>query len=200
MSSQYPKDEFDVAGEDMPIGVHRPQPSKWKNVWPFLVIIVVVPLLAWGASALLVKRGVVPTPQSAGSAVVAGQSGQQAAESDMPQSAPQTQDAPAAEETPAEPEKPEQAEEPVNHQARIAVLNGTGVSGLAAEKVTTLTNAGFTGASAANADGWQTAQTTVYYAQASLEATAKAVASELGISHVEESSNIGDTDIVVILR
>ena len=73
MSSQYPRDEFDRAGEDMPVGMHRPKPSKWKNVWPFLVILVIVPALGWVAATALYRQqatnvSVQPVPATSSSA------------------------------------------------------------------------------------------------------------------------------------
>ena len=41
----------------MPVGSHRRPPSKWRPVLPFLIILAVVPLLAWGFSALLQRGG-----------------------------------------------------------------------------------------------------------------------------------------------
>lgn len=205
MSSQYPKDEFDRAGEDMPIGVHRQEPSKWKNVWPFLVILVVVPLLAWGATTLLTQRNATNTAsQSASSTVTQNQS-----QSDRQQSEEKAQS--AAEENqvaPAVPEPAPQAETPqepsqsetVSYNAAISVLNGTGTSGWAAENVATLANAGFAGATAANASGWETEISTVYYEDPQMAGTAQAVAQTLGINNVQQTTGLGNPDVVVILR
>ena len=40
----------------MPVGMHRPKPSKWKNVWPFLAILVIVPALGWVAATALYRQ------------------------------------------------------------------------------------------------------------------------------------------------
>ena len=40
----------------MPVGMHRPKPSKWKNVWPFLAILVIVPALGWAAATALSRQ------------------------------------------------------------------------------------------------------------------------------------------------
>ncbi|PKY66020.1 LytR family transcriptional regulator [Schaalia turicensis] len=200
MSSVNPRDEFDVAGEDMPVGMHRPQPSKWKSVWPFLVILIIVPLLAWGASSLLTNR-----PTSSNTTVApTGQSEAQSAQStpETTQSAPAEQAESAQSEPVTEPEStPTPANEPiVDTNVKISVLNGTGRNGLAARTAEELTAAGFAGATTGNATGWTTEDSTVYYQDPNLEASARAVGEAVGITNVQQSNNIGDSDIVVLLR
>ena len=107
----------------MPVGMHRPKPSKWKNVWPFLAILVIVPALGWAAATALSRQ-----------------------------------------------------------QAQI------------------LNQAGYAGTSAANADGWATQTSTVFYEDPRMEGTAKDVAAKLGISNVRQESGLGDPDIIVVLR
>ncbi|MDY6213568.1 MAG: LytR C-terminal domain-containing protein [Schaalia hyovaginalis] len=198
MSSKYPRDEFDIAGEDMPVGMHRPQASRWKNVWPFLVILVIVPLLAWGASTLLMNRQsgtVVSTPQS----VPASRSAQ-SAQSAQSASSGQSEARVPEETQSSKPTAPEKTEPLIDYNVKISVLNGTGTQGLAAEKVSELAAAGFPGATAANADGWVTQASTVYYEDPALEASAQAIGEALGIANVQVTTGIGDPDVVVILR
>lgn len=200
MSSQYPKDEFDHAGEDMPIGMHRPQPSKWRAVWPFLVILIVVPLLGWGVSQLLTSRGILSTNDVTTQSVSTQQSAAQSATGETPAATEQSTSAAqsSAEEAPAE-ETPAEETEPVRYGARIAVLNGAGIQGYASEQAGILAAEGFQGTSAANADGWTSEVSTVYYEDPALESTAREVARILGIDAVENSATYED-DIVVVLR
>ena len=207
MSSQYPKDEFDRAGEDMPVGMHRPQPSKWKAVIPFLLILVLVPLLGWGANHLLTSRGVVSgsesdpatsqSSQPASGAQSTGPSGDVAA-------SPQPSESATPETTPTEASTPEASPTPTptaDHNVVISVLNGTGTSGLAAQKVSLLNEAGFAGTSAANATGWSTTVSTVYYGDPDLEVTAQAIAQTLGISNIAvNTTDLGNADVVVVLK
>lgn len=201
MSSTYPKDEFDLAADDMPVGMHRPEPSRWRHVMPFLVILVAVPVLAWSLSQLL--TGSVTQGQSSASNTVnapqSAQSVQSAPQSDqVAQSAPQSE--PAAQSEVPQSDAHSQASQ-VNYNVRIDVLNGTGQQGLAAEKAAQLNEAGFNGTNAANAAGWTTAASTVYYGDAQVEATARAVAEKLGISNVAlNAEDIGEADIVVVLK
>lgn len=203
MSTQYPKDEFDVAGEDMPVGMHRPQPSRWRHVIPFLLVLVIAPLLGWGASHLLTSRGTAPDQSSAFSsqsgAAKDGQSGAQANASaqEAPSAAPEGgQSDPAA----ANPDQSASASGGERLDAKVSVLNGTGQDGWAAENSSKLTNAGFTNVSAANADAWEAETSTVYYRDASLEASARKAAEAVGITEVVESSEVGDADIVILLK
>lgn len=206
MTSKYPKDEFDLAGDDMPVGMHRPEPSRWRNVIPFLVILVAVPLLAWSFSNLLISS--TPTASQSGSDATIS------AQSDAVQSAPQSgavpEPAPAPEPAP-EPEpqpsadhaqsEPESLAAQVNHNASIAVLNGTGIDGLAGRKVEELQAAGFPGASAANADGWITEVSTIYYRDPQVEVTAREIGRMLGVENFKADPELdSNADIVVVLK
>ena len=173
MSSQYPRDEFDRAGEDMPVGMHRPKPSRWKNVWPFLAILVIVPALGWAAATAL-SRQQTTTPATNAPTVAAT--------------------------TPSASASPSAASAEPDHGAVIQVLNGTGTQGYAGQQAQILNQAGYAGTSAANADGWTTQTSTVFYEDPRMEGTAKDIASKLGISSVRQESGLGDPDIVVILR
>ena len=77
------------------------------------------------------------------------------------------------------------------------VLGDIAVTGQQAQ---ILNQAGYAGTSAANADGWTTQTSTVFYEDPRMEGTAKDIAAKLGISNVRQESGLGDPDIVVILR
>ena len=206
MSSQYPKDEFDRAGEDMPVGMHRPQPSKWKSVLPFLLVLLLAIVLGWGASHFLTSRGVIT--QESGD-VQTSQSGP--AQSGGASGEPSTEPAQSGEATaePEETESPEPAPSEsetavpeVDHGVTIAVLIATSTQGYAAQQAALLNEAGFAGTSAGNATGWATTVSSVYYADPDLQPTAEEVARVLGISAVQttEIGNLGGSDVVVVLR
>ncbi|MCD4557725.1 LytR C-terminal domain-containing protein [Schaalia sp. lx-100] len=212
MSSQYPKDEFDYAGEDMPVGIHRPRPSKWRSVWPFLAILVLAPLLGWGVSTLLTSRGVIAQNNGTTATVeqpVQTQSAQSTQTSQTAQSANAAQSAQSAQSVasraetqqsePASGSQSASAPAPIRKDARISVLNGTGRNGLAAAKAEQLRGEGFTNTSAGNADNWAATVTTVYYKDSAMESTAREIANVLGITEVH-AGNIGEPDIAVLLR
>ena len=195
VTSQYPKDEFDRAGEDMPQGMHLQQPSRWKSVWPFLAVLVIVPAAAWGISHILISGGSQPKATTSVTATASA-----SASATTPSASPSSEatSSPSASATTIETPSPSPTI-PVRHSAKISVLNGTGTQGLAAQKVSALANAGFDGASAANARGWDTEVTTVYYEDPNLKATAEEVANVLGISRVVQTQT-GDPDVVVVLK
>ena len=163
--------------------MHRPKPSRWKNVWPFLAILVIVPALGWAAATAL-SRQQATTPSSSAS----------------PSAAPTTDATAPAEPTPSASSSSSSASAEPDHGAVIQVLNGTGTQGYAGQQAQILNQAGYAGTSAANADGWTTQTSTVFYEDPRMEGTAKDIASKLGISSVRQESGLGDPDIVVILR
>lgn len=201
MSSNYPEDEFDRPDPDAPVGVHRRPPSKWRPVIPFLIILVCVPLLAWAFSSFLM-RDTTPTAEPQSTPVVA-----------PPQSEPQS----AEPVTPVVPETPQSAnviappgqensnaENPgdneIDYGAEVAVLNNSGVDGLAGESAELLEGHGFTHVFAENAQEWTTEVNTVYYADPAMENTAKRVAELLGIDAVEHyEAASADGAVVVII-
>ena len=169
----------------MPVGMHRPKPSTWKNVWPFLAILVIVPALGWAAATALsrqqdttVKVTPGPTASSSAAAPSAAQSGT----------------------TPSPSPSSSAVSSQPDHGAVIQVLNGTETQGYAAAQASILNQAGYAGTSAANADGWATQTSAVFYEDPSMEATARDIASKLGISAVRQQSGLGDPDVVVVLR
>ena len=176
----------------MPVGMHRPKPSKWKNVWPFLAILVIVPALGWAAATALSRQQTTvsnaPSPAATTPSAAA------------PSASPTAEATASAEPTPsASSSSPSASSEP-DHGAVIQVLNGTGTQGFAGQQAQILNQAGYAGTSAANADGWATQASTVFYEDLRMEGTAKDVAAKLGISNVRQESGLGDPDIVVILR
>ena len=192
MSETYPRDDFDGVPEGNPVGVHRRTRNPWAPVVPFLLVLVLVPLLAWGV-ATLIQRNVPeaevgaaqsqsqPQSQQAQSTVDQAQSDVVSPDSNVPTAAP---DDPSA--TPDEPAGTTEPEGTVDFAAAVTVLNGTTISGYAAEFAGHVTNAGFTNVSATNASTWPTDQNTVFYPSAELRATAEAVAAAAGIANVVE--------------
>ena len=180
----------------MPVGMHRPKPSKWKNVWPFLAILVIVPALGWAAATALSRQQTTvsnaPSPAATTPSAAA------------PSAAPTAEATASAEPMPSasssSPSASPSASSEPDHGAAIQVLNGTGTHGYAGQQAQILNQAGYAGTSAANADGWATQTSAVFYEDPRMEGTAKDVAAKLGISNVRQESGLGAPDIVVILR
>ena len=194
---QFPDDEFDAADADgpAPVGVHRAQVPAWRSWIPLLVVLIVVPLVAWGAVALL-KHGAAQTSGGSGN----GSTGTGAAPAPDTPAASEGGSTPGGDDTP-EPDSSGSAD----LTAGITVHNGTDVTGLAGRAGGKFENVGFT--SVVVADGVYTetdpATTTIFYAAPEDAATAKAVADALGVSNVVESAEATGSDsgpITVILR
>ncbi len=212
MSSQYPEDEFDYLPEDSPVGVHRKPRSAWHAVLPFLVALVVVPLLAWAATALIRSRVsdeeliVAPPSQSE---VIDEQSGEQSAPppadlepDDTPTAAPEDPLDPGGEDTGTD--NPPSTDTPVaeiQYGFEIAVLNASGIEGHAGRTAGTLNEAGFTNTWTGNAENSATQVNTVFYPNAELRPTAEKIGQLLGIENlVEDSVASGENSIAVLLR
>ena len=82
----------------------------------------------------------------------------------------------------------------------VVVYNSTSVSGLAAKGAAALTKAGFTKVTSGNYTGGTLPTSTVFYATANLEGTAKAAASALKITTVTLSPAKAGKTIAVVLE
>lgn len=187
---QFPDDEFDATDDDgpVPVGVHRAQVPAWRSWIPLLAVIVIVPLLAWGAVALL------------GSGNSARKGGTTAGSTE----AAPTAEAPTVGATPTQGAGPTQEPpDDADLTLGITVHNGTTVTGLAGRTRDRLENAGFTAVSVPGGvyDSDEPASTTVFYASEEQAATARMVAQTLGVDAVVESpEEAASNPIVVVLR
>ena len=188
---QYPPDEFDAAPDpDAPRGVHRAPRSAWSRWWPFVAVVVIVPLLAWGTVTLLAQRGQLPD-------LPAGLGGSSAAPSDQPSDTPTATEAAPTSAAPA----PTTAAAPAPLLGTpVSVLNGAGISGLAKKVGDQLTAAGFTAVTAGNAAAGTPTVSTVFYGSDNLAATAQLVASTIKVSTVVKSAIEAPAGITVVLR
>jgi hypothetical protein len=188
----YPDDEFDAPGSpDGPRGVHRAPRSAWRRWWPFLAVLVIVPVLAYGGVWLAARNGVVVP----GASLVGGTSPSTSADTTPEASAAGTDAASSGAAAPAETPA---APAPVL-TSPVKVVNAAGVSGLAASASTKLKAAGFTAVSVANGSKGKLTASTVYYAKADLAVTAQQVTSTLGLTAVQESATEAGGSITVVL-
>jgi hypothetical protein len=181
----YPEDEFDVpSNPDVPRGVHRAPRSAWSRWWPFLVVLVLTPVLAFAAVNYMARDGNLPS--------LPGTS-----------QTPDAQDPPPETEgeTPTEPEAPP-VEEPVAPTPKmdtpVVVLNAASIGGLAKTQAAKLTTAGFTAVTTGNIEA-KTADSVVYYATEDQSATAQLVADTLGLGAPSLSPADAGTGISVVL-
>lgn len=209
MSSTYPIDEFENPDIDSPVGAHRRPPSRWRPVLPFLLILLLVPLLAWGFTVFLQRGGsglVEGLTGQSGLGAQSSQSGQSGLGQELQsQDDPQSDPASTPEETPSEQpeESPEPTETPtvdtIDYDIAVEVLNETFIQGYAAEVAGYLTADGFTSVTAGNTSGWLATVNTVYYSEESEEAAARRIAELAGIDAVELNTNATEGVGIVVL-
>ena len=170
MSDQYPPDEFDeIAKRGGPVGVHR-APRPW---WTKLVAPVLVFLIA-GAAAYLIASYLwnreVETPEDP-TPTISETVETTITASPTPTSSPSITPSPTPSQT-------------VEFGAKVAVLNGAGIPGLAASQQAKLADAGFGSVTAGNLSGTKPSTNVVVYASDEFKATATEVAKQLGIETI----------------
>lgn len=208
----YPEDEFDVSdGQGIRPGTHRAHEPGWRKVVPYLVTVIVAVALAFGFLWILPKLAPgVPDLTPGGSTPSVSQSGD-AASVEPSESASVTPSAEPTAETSEEPSveptvipEPTETEEPVQEidtSIAVRVVNGSGISGLAASVAGDLEDAGWTSVSAANLESTRPAANVVYYQQEQYRLAAESIAQQIGISDVVEVSELsGPVSVVLVTR
>ncbi len=192
--SSYPQDEFDSAAiERGPVGVHRKRKSiVMAVVTPILVFIgagalaygVVVYMWNQGGGSGLPPLGNLAVPTITKTAVV-GPTGDLSTVSASPSAS--TSPTPTA------------TAEPVHFDAKVVVLNGARIAGLAGKNADKLKAGGFTAATAGNISKNLPAANTVRYSDPLYETTAQKVGALLGIATVEQGvTPEGDISVILV--
>lgn len=190
----YPPDEFDASpGPDSPRGVHRAPRTAWSRWWPFVAVVVIVPLVAWGAVTYLAGRGQLPDIPGVASTASSQGPDQTPTDSAQPSGSVTAATPPAQSTTPAPPPATDLA-------TSVSVLNGSKINGLAKKVADQLTAAGFTKVTTGNTSAATPTASTVLYGNASLKATAELVAKTIKVAAVEQSSAAAPNGITVVLR
>ena len=195
---QFPPDEFDAPAQPgQSVGIHRMRRSTWSRLWPYLVVVLVCGLLAYGAVTWFASRTPHTTePPVAGSPSATSSAPSKTPAKDSPKpgkdSPKPSKDAttPADEETTPDedattPEDEPTATEPataeLNRAVQIRVLNATRTQGLAASGVNKLRATGWNSAVAANYTGGAINTTAVWYKGEQFAAEAAQIAADLGV-------------------
>lgn len=184
--THYAEDEFDVPNPEAARGVHRAPRSAWSRWWPFVAVLVVAPLVAYGLVTLAANQGDLPTSGSSQGTDPSASDGATAPADGATDGTGET--------APAEPEAPA-----VNMAASIEVLNAAKISGLAGDQAKKLTDAGFTAVTTGNFTGTAPADSVIYYASEDLAPTAQLVATTLGVPTATLSAADAGTGISVVL-
>lgn len=196
----FPEDEFDVLGADrVPRGVHRTPLPRWRSLLPFIVVLLLAPVLAYVGVSYLAGQG------SSSADIVATASAEPTEPSAEETPEPEetaveetpVEEAPTPEPTPEETPTPEPTD--LARDSAVFLLNGTGVTGLAAEAASLLEADGFSSVSASNYSRSAPSVSTVYYNNADLLPTAEQVGAVLGIGNLVELASATDS-IAVVLR
>jgi hypothetical protein len=192
----YPDDEFDAPPDPTaPRGVHRAPRSAWSRWWPFLAVLVIAPLLAYGIVTFASRdtstggdatagTTATSTPTSTATAATSDKPSDEAEESEEPEEPADEETTPAAE---------------VDLTTPVTVYNAAGIQGLAGAGAGELTEAGFSSVVADNFGGTAPETSTVYYATEDQVATAELVASTLGVTTVTLDPAQAGTGIAVVL-
>ncbi|GAB2690102.1 LytR C-terminal domain-containing protein [Thalassiella azotivora] len=186
----YPPDEFDrVQGPPARRGAHRGRPSPVLAALPVVAVLAVVGGVAWGFSTLLGDGRV----ESAISAPAGDETVAPAPQDPATEPAPGTDPGTVAPEPTVEPTPTAT----VDRDVTFRVLNSTTVGGLAARGAQALEDAGWT---VSGTDNYRAGEmdTTVFYNDPGLEATAAAIAEDLGGALTTLDPNLED-DLSVIL-
>ena len=198
---EYPEDEFDAADDEgpVPVGVHRAPVPGWRSWVPLLAVLIIVPLLAWGAVQLLGRHGARPAAEATAAAPASG-GGAGAPASGS--GAPTTEQAPTGQ---APTDEAESTATPTNADLTtgVTIHNGSEVNGLGARTGDRLRNVGYTNIDVQQGiyDNESPTATTIFYAGSDAEATARAIGQTLGITNIVESETEAQSNpVVVILR
>ncbi len=160
--NEYPADEFDELAATRTVrGAHRRKESNAKWWIALVAVLVLAPLIGWGAVQWAGSSGS-PLPKIPGVTATAGHS-------------------PTATNSPETPSPTETPTEPANYDLPVEILNSSDVEGYAAVNQGILWDAGFTDVTTGNYWGEESALTQVFYPDESFAATANEVARVLGI-------------------
>lgn len=208
MSNQrypYDEDEFDRLGADrVPVGVHRRPVRWWRRVLPFVVVLIVAPILAFAVVQFWSQGTPQAGPAESTEATVTaeespGESAAGAPESQSPSTEAEEPSStePTASPTPTEEEStaPE-----LNYDLGVWVLNGAGVTNLAGETAAELESAGWANVTAANYSSELPTSSAIYYTNSEMADEAEAIGEALGISALHENPDAATNGVVIVLR
>ena len=192
-SYPYPPDEFDAAARaGGPRGVHRAPRSRWSRWWPFVVVLLVFPALAYAGVTILSDWDGLSSLGDDDGGTSAQEPVDETPTDETPTDEPET---PEPTETTPEPPPPP----PADPTRPVDVYNATTRSGLAGNASDRLEAVGFADVSALNWGGEEPAASIVYYPTAADITTAQLVAQTLGVTQVVESATEAADGIIVVV-
>jgi len=196
-------DEFENASNG-PVGLHRGKKSALARLYPYLAAAIVTVLLAlcvWGIWSGEMKTlfSSHSNSTSTSSSSTTSSSTNSASSSSSTSTTSGTTASGQSSNTSSAAQSSSASTASINYSAQIIVYNDNGISGFAGNKASILKSAGYTNVSAENYPDQPRPETNaIWYTGASNAATAKAIASQLGISTVIQQSTSLAATIEVI--
>lgn len=212
--TQYPEDEFDRIGKRLPQGAHRPGQPWWHGFLPFVIAVIAAPLLAWALLLLIGSHpaNVETSEPSDDNAAVSSQNGAldetdsgatgSADENDTGDNTSTPDEKAPEKEPPAGANQSEPVVEPspektIDKSTPVAVLNASGINGLAAKTQEKISAKNYTSVTASNFTGSKPKQNTIYYSsQHVLEA--KEIQQVLQIDMIVERKDVAGIQVVLV--
>jgi hypothetical protein len=195
----YPPDEFDsVDINSRPKEVHAARRGAWSRVWPFLLVIVLVPSIAFLAVHFLADK----LPGS-GSSAPPSQSPPVDVTSDEPSQSTDVEPSgdPVVSEPPASEAPPSQPAPVADKATKVTVYNDGRTEGAAGTAADALKTAGYTDANKQyEPNPAHPEVSTVYYSTDAQVATANDVAAVLSITAVQLDPQVAAGNIVVVMK
>lgn len=203
--SRYEEDEFDIVARDRgPSAAHRRLEPVWKRYLPYIALIILAPFLAWGIMYLVTDSRTPAASNSPAPVATHEPSKDEGVTEEPGEDATVTAEitpepSPTVAEPTPSPSPSEIASEPDRGQS-VAVLNASGIKGLAGRVAQQLQDSGYTHVTSGNFKGAQSPRVnTVYYNSPAFEAAAREIAQRIGIDQVVESTK-ATRAITVVLR
>lgn len=176
--TNFEPDEFDRMADEHPVGVHRRPETRLRALLPFILVLIIVPVLAW-LSVAIISGGFTPSTSRSDKAVT-----QQTPKKTTPPKKAKTTP------TPTKTQEPEKVSEADKNRQKVVVLNVSAAQGAAGTTADYLKSNGYSSVEATNSQGNGIAGTSVYYADPADKAVAKDMAKALNISTVKEDASL----------
>jgi cytoskeletal protein RodZ len=187
---------------DGPVGVHRGNMTMLRRSVPYFVVLIVAVLaglLVWGYYSGELSKTLGIKPETSAQTVSQPKADKkQHSEKKKKKTDKKDKDATAGSNTGSN-QAPQQAPAPVvNKQIDVQIVNGSGITGYAAQKKSVLNQAGYATVTASNPSGQVPDESVVWYADEADKATAQDIANTLGVGKVQQQSGIAHAVVVVL--
>lgn len=198
----YDEDEFDALGADrVPVGVHRRPVPWWRHAMPFVVVLILAPVLAFTVVQVWSQENDpsgAPSP-TAGATDTAGEDGSGDAGSTGEATGEETSDATGEASESATDEETTPADD-LDRDLGVWVLNGAGVAGLAGETAARLADDGWTNVVTDDYSYRLPTSTAIFYTNDAMADEAEAIGEALGITALYEDADAASNGVVIVLR